>query len=145
MLLFRLTTKTYLSPQLLLYLPTYVPVHYPTCSFWLFHSNKPFVLTCPLTCCSKYSQIHHQPTGSICVCFSPGFTCTVSAHLSSAGLRTDRPTQNLVLLAITTKTYLPSQLSICLSPPPWFVWLATWAHINVSFHCGKTKSKSSCR
>ena len=32
-LLFRLTIKTYLSPQLLMYLPIYVPVHDPTCSF----------------------------------------------------------------------------------------------------------------
>ena len=33
MLLFRLTIKTYLSPQLLVYLPIFVPVHGPTCSF----------------------------------------------------------------------------------------------------------------
>ena len=32
-------------------------LHYPTCSFWLFHSDKPFVLTCPLAC-SKYTQIY---------------------------------------------------------------------------------------
>ena len=43
MLLFCLTTKTYLSPQLLVYVPIDLPVHYPTCSFWLFHSDKPFV------------------------------------------------------------------------------------------------------
>ena len=30
--------------------PIDLPVHYPTCSFWLFHSDKTFVLTCPLTC-----------------------------------------------------------------------------------------------
>ena len=44
-----LRTKTYLSPQLHAYLPLNVPVHDPTCLFWLFHSDKPFVLTCPLT------------------------------------------------------------------------------------------------
>ena len=80
MLLFRLTTKTYLSPQLLLYLPIDVPVHYPTCSFWLFHSDKPFVLTCPLTCCSKYSQIYpfiNQLVPFVCVCH-----LTLHAHLS---------------------------------------------------------------
>ena len=32
MLFFRLTTKTYLSPQLLVYMHTDVPVHDPTCS-----------------------------------------------------------------------------------------------------------------
>ena len=79
MLLFCLTTKTYLSSQLLVYMPIDLPVHYPTSSFWLFHSDKPFVLTCPLTCCSKYSQIYlfiNQPVQFVCVCFSPGFTCT---------------------------------------------------------------------
>ena len=35
MLLFRLTIKTYLSPQLLVYLTIDVPVHDPTCSFSL--------------------------------------------------------------------------------------------------------------
>ena len=83
MLLFCLTTKTYLSPQLIVYMPKDLPVHYPTCSLWLFHSDKPFVLTCPLTCCSKYSQIYifiNQPV-SIFVCFSPGFTCTLICQI----------------------------------------------------------------
>ena len=38
MLLIRLTTKTYLSSQLLVYLPTHVPVHDHTCSFSYFNS-----------------------------------------------------------------------------------------------------------
>jgi len=117
MLLFCLTTKTYLSPQLIVYMPKDLPVHYPTCSLWLFHSDKPFVLTCPLTCCSKYSQIYlfiNQPVQFLCV-----FHLALHAHLSvnsSAGLRTVRPTRKwmylliLMLLAITTKTYLPIQL-----------------------------------
>ena len=115
MLLIRLTPKTYLSSQLLVYYPymypfmtmpvhfhililinrqdlpvivytalqhpvylhaslssnhkdlpvtttTCIHAHRPTGSltyrFILFYSNKPFVLTCPLTCCSKYSQIY---------------------------------------------------------------------------------------
>ena len=41
---------------------TCIHAHRPTGSltyrFILFYSNKPFVLTCPLTCCSKYSQIY---------------------------------------------------------------------------------------
>ena len=56
MLLFCLTTKTYLTSQLLLYMPRDLLVDYPTCSFWLFHSHKPFILTCPLTG-FKYLQI----------------------------------------------------------------------------------------
>ena len=64
--------------QLLVYMPIDLPIHYPTCSFWLFHSDKPFVLTCPLTCCSKYSQITFS---LICVCVSPGFTCTLICQL----------------------------------------------------------------
>ena len=39
MLLLCLRTKNYLSPQLLVYLPIYVPVHDPTCSFSYFHSD----------------------------------------------------------------------------------------------------------
>ena len=39
MLLFRLTIKTYLSPQLLVYLPIFVPVHGPTGSISYFHSD----------------------------------------------------------------------------------------------------------
>ena len=35
--LFRLTTKTYLSPQLLLYLPMDVPIQNPTCLY--FYAN----------------------------------------------------------------------------------------------------------
>ena len=39
MLLFCLTIKTYLSPQLLVYMPVHVPVHDPTCSFLYLHSD----------------------------------------------------------------------------------------------------------
>ena len=37
MLLFCLTTKCYLSPQLFVYLPIDVPIHDPTCSFLYFY------------------------------------------------------------------------------------------------------------
>ena len=109
-----------LSLQLLVYIPIDLPSHYPTCSFWLFHSDKPFVLTCPLTYCSKYLQIYlfiNEPIQFVCV-----FHLALHAHLSvnsSAGLRTNRPTQKwmylliLMLLAITMKTYLPIQLFTC--------------------------------
>ena len=36
MLLFRQTTNTYLSPQLLVYMPIDVPIHDPTCSCYTF-------------------------------------------------------------------------------------------------------------
>ena len=111
MLLFCLNTTIYLSPQLLVYMPIDLPVHYPTCSFWLFHSDKPFVLTCPLACCSKYSQIYlflNQPVQFVCV-----FHMALHAHLSvnsSAGLPTDRPTRKwmylLILMQLDTQTYL---------------------------------------
>ena len=39
MLLFHLTTKAYLSPQLLVYTPTDVPIHDPMCSFSDFHAD----------------------------------------------------------------------------------------------------------
>ena len=39
MLLVHLTIKTYLSQQLLVYLPIFVPIHGPTGSFLYFHSD----------------------------------------------------------------------------------------------------------
>ena len=54
MLFFGLTTKTYLSPQLFVYLPINVPVHDPTCSFslsfwWPLRSTHQhfYCSTCP--------------------------------------------------------------------------------------------------
>ena len=80
MLLFRLTTKTYLSPQLLLYFPQMYPF-----------ITLPVIISFRQTVCT-YLSSHllfwvladlpfHQPTGSICVCFSPGFTCTLIYQL----------------------------------------------------------------
>ena len=59
MLLLWLRRKTYLSPQLLVYLPFYVPVHDPSCSFSYFHSNLPVNVSTVLhvhrlTCSSIY-------------------------------------------------------------------------------------------
>ena len=45
MLSFQLSKVTYLSTQLLVYMPTEAPVHQPTSSFF-----SPFGLTCTLTC-----------------------------------------------------------------------------------------------
>ena len=54
MLLIRLTTKTYLSPQLLVYMSTDVPAQDPTRSFHTFipRSTRPWFCcsTCPQTC-----------------------------------------------------------------------------------------------
>ena len=52
MLLFRLTTETYLSPQLLVYMSTDVPAQNPTrlCSY--FHSDEPLRSTRPRLYCS---------------------------------------------------------------------------------------------
>ena len=74
--------KDHLPPQLLVYMPIDLPVHYPTCSFWLFHSDKQFVLTflSPVVLNIRrftFSSISR----SICLCFSPGFTCTLICQL----------------------------------------------------------------
>ena len=93
MLLFCLNTTIYLSPQLLVYMPIHLPVHYPTCSFWLFHSDKPFVLTCPLACCSKYLQIYLSSINrfNLCVFFTWLYMHTyLSTHLLVC-LPTDPP------------------------------------------------------
>ena len=61
--------------------------------FILIISFRQTICTCPLTCCSKYSQIYlfiNQPVQFVCV-----FHLALNAHLSvnsSAGLRTDWPT-----------------------------------------------------
>ena len=58
MLLLCLRTKTYLSPQLLVYLPFYVPVHDPTCSFSYFHSDSPLRSTRQRFHCSTCPQTY---------------------------------------------------------------------------------------
>ena len=129
----KINLPVYLHPSLLsnhkdlpVTTATCVHAHWCTCS-WpylviLIISFRHTVCTyCPLTCCSKYSQIYpfiNQSVPFVCV-----FHLALHAHLSvnsSTDQRTDRPTRKwmylliLMLLAITTKTYLPIQLSTCL-------------------------------
>ena len=49
----------------------------------MYFNRRVFLHTCPLACCSKYSQIYlfPQSAGSICECLSPGFTCTLICQL----------------------------------------------------------------
>ena len=79
MLFFHLTTKTYLSPQLLVYLPIDVPVHDPTCSYF----DKVFLITIkiyPSTFLLFYMStdvpVHHDT--STVYFFLFGITCTMS-------------------------------------------------------------------
>ena len=63
-----LRTKTYLSPQLLVYLPWNVTIHGPTCSFSYFYSIRLKAKICPSTFLLLYMStdisVHH-------------YTCTV--------------------------------------------------------------------
>ena len=52
MLFFGVTTNTYLSPQLLVYLPIDVPVHDHTCSFSYSRSTR------PRFCCTTFPQTY---------------------------------------------------------------------------------------
>ena len=58
------------------------PVHYPACSFLLFHSDKQFVLTflSPVVLNIRRFTLS-SINRSICVCFSPGFTYTLICQL----------------------------------------------------------------
>ena len=82
MLLFRLTTTTYLSPQLLLYLPIAVPVHDLTCSFCRL-SFQLTVKIYPSTFILFYMYtdvpVHHY-TCSVYFFFF-GITCTITFQL----------------------------------------------------------------
>ena len=93
MLLLCLTMKTYLSPQLLVYLPIDVPVHDPTCSFSYFHSEKP-LLTHPLNSFSTYSWISafiNPPVQFIIFLLANTYTLSVNW---STGLHTSDPPEN---------------------------------------------------
>ena len=54
MFFFCLTTKTYLSPQLLVYLPIDVPAQDPACSFLYLNSDYPLRHVHSCTCSSVY-------------------------------------------------------------------------------------------
>ena len=81
-LLFRLTTKTYLSPQLLVYMPLDVPAQDPTCSFLYFHSDltvKIYPSTVLLFYMYTDVPVHHY-TYSVGFFFS-GIACAMTFQL----------------------------------------------------------------
>ena len=112
MLLFRLTIKTYLSPQLFLYLPKDVPVHGPICSFSYFHSDEPFRSTRQRFYCSTCPQMYLFITILFCIStdvpdhlytcsvyfFFFGITCTMTFQLISGYLTTDPPENKFTCL-----------------------------------------------
>ena len=81
-LLFCLTTKAFLSPQLLVYMPIDLPVHYPTCSFYFIPTNQLY-----LPVLSPVLNIHRFTFSSInrfnlCVSFTWLYMHTyLSIHL----------------------------------------------------------------
>ena len=134
MLLFRLTIKTYLSPQLLVYLPIFVPVHGPTCSFWYFHSDQPFRSTRQrflLFYTSTDVPVHHYTVLHVhsCTCSSlylfslflllrHNMHNDLSTHLWVPTRRSTRFFFNLftltLLLCLRTQNYLSPQLLVYL-------------------------------
>ena len=82
MLVFLLTTKTYLSQQLLVYMPIYVPFHDPTCSLFILSFRLTVTIypsTFLLFCMSTDVPVHHY-TASVCFLFC-GITCTMTFQL----------------------------------------------------------------
>ena len=80
--LFRLTTKTYLSPQQLVYMPIHVPFHDPTSSFFILSFRltvKIYPLMFLLFYMSADVTVHHY-TCSVCFFFF-GITCTMTFQL----------------------------------------------------------------
>ena len=116
-LLFCLTTKAFLSPQLLVYMPIDLPFHYAIYLFGLFQSNKPLVLVCPLAC-STYSQIYPFINLPVSFLFFTWLTCTLIVN-SSAGLHTDRPTRKLmyplILMLLSNHEDLPADSNVYMS------------------------------
>ena len=115
MFLFCLTIKTYLSPQLFLYLPTDVSVHDPTCSFSFRLAAEIY----PSTFLLLYmyaDEPGYQYTCSVYF-FLFGITCTLTVPLICWGMYTQIHTKiNLpvYLLCLRTKTYLSPQLHVYL-------------------------------
>ena len=75
MLLFCLTIKTYLSPQLLVYKSTDVPAQDPTRSFSYFHSDQPLRSTCPWFCCIIF-YLQWCTCNDVCVCVYWHYVCS---------------------------------------------------------------------
>ena len=101
---FRLTTNTYLSPQLPVYMPIHVPVYDLTCSFSYFHSDQPIRSTRQSFYCSTCPQMYlfiSKPVQFIFI-FRHNMHNDLSNHLLRY-LRTDSPENRF--------TYLPSCFS----------------------------------
>ena len=79
MLLFRLTTKTYLSPQLFLYMPIDVPVHDSTCILLFRLTAKIYPSTFLLLYMSTDVPVHHYTCSVYLFLF--GITSTVTFQL----------------------------------------------------------------
>ena len=116
MLLFCLNTTIYLSPQLLVYMPIHLPVHYPTCSFWLFHSDKQFVLTFLLPAVLNIRRFTFSSINRFNLCFSLGFTCTLICQLICwSAYRQTHPKMNVPAnFDATWYVNLPVHLQTCL-------------------------------
>ena len=112
MLLFRLTTKTYLSPQLLEYLPIDVPIHNLHGHFHTVFliTIKIYPSTFLLFCMSTDVPVHHY-TCSVYFLFF-GITCTMSFQLVYWGTYTHiHPKRNVPVyphaFLWSNKKYLP--------------------------------------
>ena len=79
MLLFHLTTKTYLSPQLLVYIPIDVPAEGLTCSFSFRLTINIYLSMVLLFYMSTDVPVHHYIC-SVCFFFF-GITCTMTFQL----------------------------------------------------------------
>ena len=95
MLLLCLRTKNYLSPQLLVYLPIYVLIHDPTCSFSFRLTVKNYPSTFPLFYMSTDVPFH-QYTCSVHFFLGGGITCAMGFELIYWGTYTQiHPKVNL--------------------------------------------------
>ena len=134
-LLLCLTTKTYLSPQILVYLPIDVPFHDPTCSFSYFISDETLRSTrqrfysSAWLCLSVYFHVslssNHKdlpvttctrvyPFMSYLFSFILQFRQTAKIYPSAFLLRCMTMFIVMHLIRLTTKIYLSPQLLVCL-------------------------------
>ena len=100
MFLLCLRTKTYLSPQLLVYLPLKVPLHGPTCSFSYFYSVRLTAKIYPSTFLLLYMSTDisvHQHTCSVYFSFFGIKFSYLSAYLLGY-VHTDLPENKFTCL-----------------------------------------------
>ena len=118
---FRLTTRTYLSPQLLVYLPIDVPVHDRTVHFQTFIriTVKIYPSTFLLFYMSTDIPVHHYTCSVYLFLF--GIICTMTFQLVYLGSYTHICTRKgmylftlMFFFGLTTKTYLSPQLLLYL-------------------------------